>query len=469
MKDKDLYKLFNHVKIEESEFDEIEEVSDMQKKRIKNKLNKKIKRKKTSRRMKVASTAASVALASLVAINIVTPTFAESIPLVGSIIETLNEKIGIHGDYAEYSQIVNQSVTSKGVTVTINEVVADQSRLMIGYTVNSDHKLKDQAFEDYFSLIGDFKINRKAIISGGSAMGHYIDDYTYVGSETVKVSLYEVPEEFNVDFKISSIMDTKGKWKFAFNVSKEEIAKKSTIFNPNQEVEFPDSIVTVDQVEFSPIGTYIALSGDYKTRPDQPGDIMEYDFWIAYDDKGVELTFNGMGSGTSGDKDFNSEMGYAKANEIPPYLTILPLKITPTGGGGIRFKDGKEIPIEIETKQPTDINKMMDGIYPKELAQGKFGKLIINEVVRADDTTIIKFTAEGIAPHFQATSLRIKDDQGETIMPVNGDIRAKNENSNEFIAEFKTLDSNKEYYINTTDFDNVEFDQAMMFEIPLEY
>lgn len=477
MNEKDLYKLFNHVKIDEDQFDNIEEeVSNMQKKRIKKNLNKKIKGKKNWKIIKYSYTAAALALVSLIGINTVSPSFAENIPVVGSIIQVLNEKMGIYGDYAEYSQMVDKSVTNKGIGVTINEVMADGSRLIIGYTVKSDEKLEDEEFKDYFSMTSDFEINGKRIDGGGSGMGNYVDDYTYIGSETVNISLLKIPEEFKIDLKISNIMDIKGKWNFAFNASKEEITKNSTVFKPNQQIDFPDSIVTIDKVEFSPIGTYISLSGDYKVEPDEfDGSIFEYDYWLAYDDKGVELTANGIGSGSSGGnepKDFHSEMEYVKVDEIPKYLIIIPLKVTPTGGGGVSFDaDGKETPIEIETKEAEEISKIIDGVYPKELHQGKFGKLIINDIRTIDDTTTVRLTVEGKTPHFQdfqAKRLNIKDDQGETIRFRNRAIPRSNQNPNEFIIEFEALDPSRDYYLSTTDFANIEFDEEMEFKIELE-
>ena len=47
-------------------------------------------------------------------------------------------------------------------------------------------------------------------------------------------------------------------------------------------------------------------------------------------------------------------MEYSKLDNIPKYLTILPVKIIPSGGGGV---------------------------YPKELIQGKFGKLTIGSIL----------------------------------------------------------------------------------------
>ncbi|NMA57813.1 hypothetical protein [Clostridium cochlearium] len=41
-------------------------------------------------------------------------------------------------------------------------------------------------------------------------------------------------------------------------------------------------------------------------------------------------------------KSFNSQMNYTKVRDIPKYLTILPCKITPSGGGGVSVDKNKK-------------------------------------------------------------------------------------------------------------------------------
>ncbi len=61
---------------------------------------------------------------------------------MNSIIQKLNNKYGNKGDYAKYSEIINKSVSNNGITITINEVIADDSKLIIGYTLKGDKKIK---------------------------------------------------------------------------------------------------------------------------------------------------------------------------------------------------------------------------------------------------------------------------------------------------------------------------------------
>lgn len=62
--------------------------------------------------------------------------------------QTLNNKYGNRGDYAKYSEIINKSVSNNGITITINEVIADDSKLVISYTLKL---IKNKRFRSIWS------------------------------------------------------------------------------------------------------------------------------------------------------------------------------------------------------------------------------------------------------------------------------------------------------------------------------
>lgn len=469
LEEKDIYKLFNHIKLEESEFNDMNgEVDEMQKERIKKNLNKKIKNKNNLKMFKRGSVAAAAALIGIMAIGTVSPALAQNIPVLSSITQTLNDRLGLGGNYVEYSQIINKSITDKGITLTINEVLADDSKLVIGYTVKSDKELKE------FHGIGlsrFLKVNGKQNGGHGSSYGENIDAYTYVGNEEFHTNLPKTSDKFNIDLNVDEIIDTKGSWKFAFSVSKEELTKNSKIFKPVNKIDFPDSTVTIDKVVLSPIDTSIFLSGKdkYKKEPNG-GSMFDYDYWIAFDDAGVELIPKSLGGGSHDTKTgiFQIEMQYAKSKNIPKYLTIVPCKITPSGGGSVSVdKDGKETYTAIKGKKPVEVSQVMDGVYPKELPQGSMGKIIINDVKNEKDKTIVKFTAVGKAPYFQATELHIKDNKGEFVTPKSYNLHRNGQKPNEFTLELPLLDSSKKYTIYTNDLSNIEFREDLKFKIEL--
>lgn len=146
--------------------------------------------------------------------------------------------------------------------------------------------------------------------------------------------------------------------------------------------------------------------------------MFDYNYWIAFGDKGVELIPKGLGGGNfdTNKNIFSSEMEYVKTKSIPKYLTIVPCKIIPSAGGGVSTdKNGKETPIAIETKKPKEISKIIDGVYPIELSQGDMGKIIIKQIKTEDNKTTVEYTAEGKAPYFQTQDILIKDDQGKIL------------------------------------------------------
>lgn len=467
LKEKDIYRLFNEIKLEESEFNDMdEEISDIQKERIKKNLNKKIRIKKNLKVLKYGSIAAAISLVSIIGIGIASPAFAKNIPILSSITQTLNDKFGNHGDYDKYSQSVNKSATDNGITLTVNEVLADDSKLILGYTIKSTKKIKNL---QVVGLSKFLKINGKSFASGGSEVGNYADDCTFIGSEEIHTTLPQGAKNFDVSLNVDNIAGIKGKWNISFTASKDELVKKSEVFKTNKKFDLQDRNITVDKVVLSPIDTSIFISGNYKNKTLETPESGITDNYIVFDDNGVELIQKGgsFAAGTIGDKSFKDEIYLQNQKRTPKYLTIIPYTSIASAGGGVSFKDGKETPIIMKTKKPKEVGKVIDGVYPIELSQGKMGKLTIGEIKTKNNRTTVKFTAEGKAPCFQAQSLWVKDDKGENLTPTNYDMRRNEQKPNEFTLEFPALDSSKKYTIYTNDFSNVDFREDLKFRINL--
>lgn len=469
LEEKDIFKLFNEIKIEESEFDDMDdEVSDIQVEKIKKNLNKRIKGQRNLKVAKHGSIAAAIGLISIIGIGTASPAFAKNIPILNSITQTLNEKFGGHGDYAKYSQVVNKSATDNGVTLTVNEVIADDSKIILGYTIKSNKKIEDL---EVVGLSKFLMINGKHLGSGGGAIGNYVDDCTFVGSEEIHAALPQDSKQYDISLNVDSIMNIKGKWNIAFTASKDELVKKSEVFKLNKKVDLKDEDITVDKVVMSPIDTSIFIIGNYKNKTLEGPESGVTDDYIAFDDKGVELIGKGgsFGSGTIGGKEFKSELYLQNQKRTPKYLTLVPCKITASRGGGVSvdLKTGKETPIIVQTKEPNKISKVIDGVYPIELSQGSMGRVTIKEIKTENNKTTVKYTVKGKAPYFQAQNLWIEDSNGKEVDFKSYDIRKDEQKPNEFIREFKALDPNKKYTIFTNDFSNVEFREDLKFKIDL--
>jgi hypothetical protein len=469
LEEKDIFELFNEIKVEESEFDDMDdEVSAIQKEKIKKNLNKRIKGQRNLKVIKHGSIAAAIGLISIIGIGTASPAFAKNIPILNSITQTLNEKFGGHGDYAKYSQVVNKSATDNGVTLTVNEVIADDSKIILGYTIKSNKKIEDL---EVVGLSKFLQINGKHLGSGGGAVGNYVDDCTFLGSEEIHTALPQDSNKYDISLNVDSIMDIKGKWDIAFTASKDELVKKSEVFKPNKKVDLKYADITVDKVVRSPIDISIFITGNYKNKTLESPASGVIDEYIAFGDNGVELIQKGgsTGAGTIGDKKFNDELYFQNQKRTPKYLTLVPCKITASRGGGVSvdLKTGKETPIVMQTKEPNKISKIIDGVYPIELSQGSMGKVTIKEIKTENNKTTVKYTVKGKAPYFQAQNLWIEDSNGKEVDFKSYDIRKDEQKPNEFIREFKALDPNKKYTIFTNDFSNVEFREDLKFRIDL--
>lgn len=472
LEEKDLYKLFNEIEIDESEFDdESEKVSTIEKERMKKKLHKKINNNKRKSILKYGSVAAAISLVCLIGVGKAAPSFAKDVPILNSIIQALNANMGVYEENSKYSEVINKSIEDNGVTFTLNDIIADDSKIILSYTIKSDKKVKDL---ESFGLGRFLEINDQYFASTGGSVGQYIDDYTYVGKEELSISPFQIPKKCKINLDINQIGDVNGKWNLAFTTSKDEIYKESVTFKPNTKVDFPQSTVNVNKVTFSPMGTYISVNGNYKDESvKKPFDVgvFDYFYWMIYDDNGEQIVSRSIGGGTidMNKPTFQSQMEYNRVNHIPKYLTVVPCKVNPYKGSVMgSYKDGKEVTkVNKEGYEFKEVSSIIDGAYPKELSQGKIGKIVVNNIKVEDDKTIVNFTAKGKAPYLQSSEVYIKDQRGERVS-VKMPLAAMNpEKPNEYTIVYEALKPNEKYSICTSDLSNVEVREDLKFKIEL--
>lgn len=460
LEEKELYTLFNEVKYNQSEFDQTDdEIPEILKEKIKKKL---LKATRNSSYLKIAkrgSIAAAILLVILIGLGAASPALARNVPLVQSIFQFINEKFGGYEQYSAFSQLVNNSVTDNGITLTVNEALADDGKLILGYTIKSNSKIENL---HVVGLMRFVRINGSTVGGGGSA-GEYLDDTTYVGSDEIYYNSTSSSDQLKVDLNVDDIMGVKGEWNFAFTVSKAELVKETTVFKADDEIELPECFVKVDKVVFTPIGNTIYFIGNYKDKNNGVMDSVAFYRWIIFDDKGIELLSVG-GSGSFGGntdlspgKEFEGTAQFQAVKNIPKYITVIPCRVQATNANDERL--GK--------KDPAESLKIIDGNYLLELSQGKMGKLIIKDIKTANGETVVSYTAEGKAPYFQATHLYLKDADGNYVIPKRYANRKDEEHPNNFTMVFQALEAGKQYSAATSQFTNVDLMEDQKIEIVL--
>ncbi|NMM62200.1 DUF4179 domain-containing protein [Clostridium sp. P21] len=483
--EKDMLELLNYIDMDDKENyeDGSLKMDDLRKKRLKKNLLKNIKDKNSVRKFRYK--VAAVAAVAVVFIGAAMPALAKNVPALNSIIQAFHDsRSGDHGEYEKYSKVVNKSVTDKGITLTINEVLCDESSLMIGYTIKSESDIKNivKSGKDTieaqgknenftpFTLIRSIKIDGKYADSGSWQDGKYLDDHTYINSDNMDIGNKNFPSVFNVDIDVKEIYGVKGNWIFKFSVSKDEILRNTKTFKPNTKIKFQDATINVEKVSFTPINTSIKINGKYnkeeyknvdKRKKAFKQDIMMgnmlYDKWFVFDDKGNEITEKGSSSNEikNSSYDFYYDLKFVSSKYIPKYLTVIPYR-------NIYRKDN-------DGKTIAPIYKNIDGIYPIELSQGKMGKLIIKEIKTEKDKTIVRYTAEGQAPFYQARWLFILDEKDKDLERKDNNFEVKKDKNspNDYIMEFKPLDKNMKYRIGTNINDDIEIRNDLKFKIDL--
>lgn len=124
----------------------------------------------------------------------------------------------------KYSQTINQTVTSKGITVTAEKVVCDGSNLYVPYIIKKDTKFNEEPLSTNITISDtntvDFKEDSN-LWSKGSLEGTFVDEYTFVGVQIIFLDYltYDVPDEFIMKTSFDYIEPVRSdEWNFEFLV-----------------------------------------------------------------------------------------------------------------------------------------------------------------------------------------------------------------------------------------------------------
>lgn len=478
--DNDLLELFNYVEFDDKEENLEFEMDDLRKKALKKRIMKQVKNESRHKKFSYKTAAAAIVI-GLVFITANVSIFAQNIPGLKSIIQYIYGSKNDNTKYERYSQAINESITDNGVTFTINDALCDGSSLMIGYTIKSqgdirkfvltgdkiiEKQAKDSSFVPFFIKA---KINGQETASGSSYGGRYKDEHTYVNSEILDLGDKDLPDKIKVDININDIYGIKGRWDFRFIVSKKRMSKDIVDYKPNDRIKMPDAYLNIERVRFTPIATYMTISGKYikeeYKNPDKRKEAFNedvimgntlYDSYFVLDDSGNEIELRGS-SGHAVEKsntmDFEDVYRFENIKHIPKYITVIPYKMNYSK-------------TETETKA---VYVNINGKYPMELRQGNMGKITVDSIEYKKDRTIVTCTAEGKAPFLQANEIYIMDDKNNQVgrKDMNYKVKRDTVDPRKYILEFDPMSKNKKYKIGTNDLSSYDVRNDLKFKIQL--
>lgn len=232
---KDIFELLNEIDVEDTDMIEME-VTDIERQNVKDYLKTNLKNKIKYKKYRVAAIAATVCLtltATAIGINIINPTYAANIPIVGDIFKFLDRgQSGIYDKFKDNANEINTIKKDSGVEIKITDAIFDSITVYYTYEIKTDEDLGDEL------IILDEYLNIKGIDGqGGGSQIKRIAPKTYVGqsSRTLDKEMDKVECKLNFkdihyrqnnseEFKI-----LKGKWNFDFKL--DSIATNKYIVN----------------------------------------------------------------------------------------------------------------------------------------------------------------------------------------------------------------------------------------------
>ena len=306
------------------------------------------KRKRSIRKKVLYGVGAAVAAFGLLVgsatISPVMANFVSQIPVVGSIFGESGERGLEQVSELGLTQVVGESKTIKGNTLTIDEVFFDGTRLTVSYSLESEEPLG----EYYLGSGMDFTIDGKSISHGGSSGETEITPTYRTAIDNVDVGSGELPKQF----KLGLVFEGKGgeRWKFSMPVHEQSSAELVTI-NHMQRAGSID--LTVSNLEISPLG----LRFNYNTLTDEnefpTGDFGSFIAFKAVDSSGNELVISSQGGGqaeiVSGKIHSKGNSLFEPIDDTVKELTVTPYLIMPSEGGGVEIDaSGNEKSIDFE-------------------------------------------------------------------------------------------------------------------------
>lgn len=262
---------------------------------IKNGLNKAVIDKK-NRKKKIGKIAISASIMVVLFTGVSLNVIAERIPFLNNVFEELknnksNSTMSMpFNEYIDkYSQPINQTVTSNGITVTAEKVVCDGSNMYVSYIIKKDTKF------DVDELYNNITINERNSVDFNEKFnlwskcgleGTFVDDYTFVGIQTIFLGdlANEIPDEFMMKTSFDYIESIKSDdWNFEFPVKVNRNSNYKIEVNKTSDVYITH---TINKNAFS-------LDIEYTTPKDKEKNelgITTFYRILAYDDKGKNLT-----------------------------------------------------------------------------------------------------------------------------------------------------------------------------------
>ncbi|QED46647.1 DUF4179 domain-containing protein [Cytobacillus dafuensis] len=337
---------------------------------------------------------------------------ASHIPLVGTFFnDSADEGLSIAGQKG-LTQVIDQSSKDNGITLTMNEIFYDGTRLTLGYTQES------------LFAIGDLErptieVNGKEINFSSGYSGEFITPKKYKGTIDITPT-EELPEEFEMKMRIDAVGLIPGKWAFDFPVKQ---SNEVTVIRPMDVKMIDGAELQLASLKLGPAGTNLK----FNVTVDEKSDFDPYmlNFYILDEKENVYdfVGSSGNGETENGIEKANLDYLYAPLKEGTKKVKVIPYIIP-------MVEDGYE-----------EYSVSLDGqSLPFTMVQNEEEKVKVTDIQHKNDRVIVYFEVLSdaiIDNHASRNSIWLEDASGENLISKDKPLAERLE-GNRFKQEFST-------------------------------
>ncbi|CAM3807494.1 DUF4179 domain-containing protein [Mesobacillus thioparans] len=315
---------------------------------------------------------------------------AANIPIVSTFFNDVgDEGLKIAGQKG-LTHTVDQTAKDKGITLTINEVFYDGTRLTLGYTQESLLPLGELERPV-------IKADGKEINFSSGYSGEFITPQKYKGIVDITPT-EELPENFDMKIHFDAVGLVPGNWSFQFPVRQSNEVK---VISLDEKMKLMGAELNVNSLKIGPAGTVLDMKIIADSGLLDPNSL---EFYLI-DDKGSVINFlNGRLQGETVDgKEYGAlQRLYEPLDESVRSVKVIPYRIEfPLG-------DLKEESVKLDHIE-----------LPFTMSQGEYGYIIITDIKYEGDRTIVYYNVKSeavIDNNASMNPLWIEDENGEKLL-----------------------------------------------------
>ena len=228
----DIYDLLNDIEIDLSELKR-EDFTEIEGRRVMKKFRRGIFK---NRGYKKYAGAAAVLMISTGILGSI-PTFATTNVMAHSIADFL----GIEKNLESYTTVINKAITKGNITIQLNEVILNEKELTVSTTITSAEPFKTTNANAHADA--SIYVNGKQVAWAAGGASEQVDEYT-----VEELMHYQLEEVYTGELDMTIIFNgmrvddakQKGRWKFEFTTSGEELAVQTRSQEINQVYTLPN-------------------------------------------------------------------------------------------------------------------------------------------------------------------------------------------------------------------------------------